>query len=261
MRGTLYIIGAGLASDLISLRALKVLKTVGRVFLDGYTGTLLKNGNVLKDIIQRDYHILRRREVEEEGCEIIFKALEDGDVALLVPGDALIATTHINLLIEARKRGYDVVVIPGVSIVSAAIGLSGLMIYKLGKVVTLTYPKNGIIYDYPYDVIRDNSLRNLHTLLLLEMDVESGVCMTVHEALKILLEIEEMRNEGVISEDRVVVGVSRLGGDDMKICPGLLRDVMRYDLGGPPHTLIITAPKLHFIEEEALKVVKDVFCR
>jgi len=261
MKRTLYIAGAGLASDLISLRALNVLKNVNKIFLDGYTGILLRNGSTLKDIIQKDYYILRRKDVEDEGGEIIFKALEDGDVALLVPGDALIATTHVNLMIEARKRGYNVVIIPGISIVSAAISLSGLMIYKLGKIVTLTYPKDGIIYDYPYDVIKDNSLRNLHTLLLLEMDAERGVYMTVHEALKILLEIERIRNEGVISDDRIVVGVSRLGSDDMRICPGLLKDIMKCDLGEPPHTLILTSPKLHFIEEEALKVVKDVFCK
>lgn len=261
MRGRLYIIGGGISVDYLTIKALNVIRGVKNVFLDGYTGVLLGDGERLSSLVGKGYRTLHRRDLEELNGEEIFKALEDGDVALISPGDALIATTHVNILIEARRRGYEVEVVPGVSIVSSSISASGLMIYKLGKVVTVTFPKDGITYEYPYDVIKENSSRNLHSLLLLEIDVEKKVFMTVKDAINILLEIEKSRGEGVISHNRLAVGISRLGSDSMKVCPGVLGELINMDLGEPPHTLILTSPKLHFIEEEALKVIKDVYCR
>ncbi len=261
MKGKLYIVGVGISLDYLTLKALRVLRSVNKVFLDGYTSILLGDGIRLTEIIGREYRVLGRKDLEEFNGRLVFEALDDGDVALISPGDALIATTHVNLLIEARRRGYDVEVIPGVSVISSSISISGLMIYKLGKVATITYPKDGIIYEYPYDVIKENSARNLHTLLLLEIDVERNVFMTVREAIEILSELEMLRGEGVINHDRLAVGISRLGDTQMKVCPDRLGKLMNTDFNGPPHTLIITSPKLHFIEEEALGVIKDIYCR
>ncbi|MEM1802138.1 MAG: diphthine synthase [Sulfolobales archaeon] len=262
MKGKLYIIGAGISLDYLTIKALKILRNVKNVFLDGYTGVLLGDGSRLVEIIGgREYKVLSRRDLEDLNGELIFKALEEGDVALVSPGDALIATTHVNLMIEARRRGYDVEVVPGVSIISASISVSGLMAYKLGKVSTITYPKEGVVYEYFYDVIKENSARNLHTLLLLELDVERGVFMTIRDAIQILFDIERSRGEGVISPNRLAVGISRLGDVGMKVCPDELGKLINIDFGKPPHTLIITSPKLHFIEKDALEVVKDVYCR
>ncbi|MEM0453378.1 MAG: diphthine synthase [Sulfolobales archaeon] len=261
MRGKLYFIGGGISLDYLTVKALNILKSVRNIFIDGYTGVLLGDGDRLAELVGREYKVLHRKDLEDFNGEVIFKALEDGDAALLSPGDALIATTHVNLLIEAWRRGYDVEVVPGVSIISSSISISGLMAYKLGKIVTITFPKDGIIYEYPYDVIKENSFRNLHTLLLLEMDLEKGVFMTIGDAIKILLDIERLRGEGIINHNRLAVGISRLGSDCMKICPGGLGELLNIDFGSPPHTLIITSPKLHFIEEEALKVIRNVYCR
>lgn len=258
---TLYIIGIGFSSDYLTLKSLSILKKVKEVFLDGYTSVLLDDGKSLRTALGRDYKVLYRRDIEELDAKIIFEALKEGDVALLVPGDALIATTHVNLVIEARKRGYSVEIVPGVSVISAAMSLSGLMVYKFGKIATLTYPKDGIVYEYVYDVVKENMLRNLHTLLLLEIDVERGLSMSIHDAIDILLMLENLRGEGVISKEHLAVGMSRLGGRDMKVCFGSLQKLMEYDFGNPPHTLIITSPKLHFIEEEALVVINDIYCR
>jgi len=261
MKGKLYIVGIGLTPEYLTIRALKILRRVKKVFLDSYTSLLVDDDVKLKEVLGSDYEMLGRRDLEDLNGEKVFNALNEGDVALLSPGDPLIATTHVNIVIEARRRGYEVEIVPGVSIVSAAVSFTGLMIYKLGKIATVTYPKDGILYEYPYDVVKENSLRNLHTLLLLEVDVDKSIYMSVKEAIQILLRIESLRREGVITSDRLAIGISRLGGEDMKVCPDSLGNLMSMDLGGPPHSLIITAPKLHFIEEEVLKVVKDVYCR
>lgn len=261
MKGKLYIIGIGLTPDYLTIKALKILGRVKKVFLDSYTSLLVGDGVKLKEVLGSSYEMLSRRDLEDLNAEKLFKALSEGDVALLSPGDPLIATTHVNIIIEAWRRGYDVEIVPGVSIVSASVSFTGLMIYKLGKIATVTYPKDGIIYEYPYDVVKENSLRNLHTLLLLEVDIDKNIYMSVNEAIQILLGIESLRREGIITPDRLAIGISRLGGEDMRVCPDSLGNLMNMDLGKPPHSLIITAPKLHFIEEEALKVVKDVYCR
>ncbi|RLG77026.1 MAG: diphthine synthase [Thermoprotei archaeon] len=259
--GKLYLIGLGFSPDLMTLRALNIVRSVRRVFLDKYTGILIDNGEKIREIVGRDVVPLSRRDLEERSFEVIIRELEKGDVAILVPGDPLVATTHIALLVEASKYGFDFEVIPGISIVPTALTMSGLMVYKIGKVVTMTYPRNGILYEYPYDVIKDNDARNLHTILLLELDAEKGIAMKVGEAIDILFEIESKRGEGVIRPERLGIGIASLGSSKARICPMTLEELKKCDIGDVPHTLILTSPKLHFMEEEALKVIRDAFCR
>ncbi|OYT52171.1 MAG: diphthine synthase [Desulfurococcales archaeon ex4484_204] len=258
--GKLYLVGLGLASDLISLRALNVIRRARKVFIDAYTGIVLNDG--LADVIGVKPARLSRADIEDRNAEVLFNELERGDVALLVPGDPLVATTHIALAVEAFKRGHDIEVVPGVSIIPNALTISGLMIYKMGKVVTVTYPSHGLLYEYPYDVIRDNDSRNLHTVLLLDIDVERGVMMTVRDAINILLEIELRRGEKVIRPDRLVVAIAALGSRElMRVCTLRVSEAKSFKYPHGPQTLIITSPKLHYMEEEALRVVNSVYCR
>ena len=257
----LYIIGTGLASDLITLRAIEVLKRVKRVFIEQYTGLLMLNENVKEILKGKKVRKLSRRDLEDLGGKEIFDSLKDGDVAILVPGDPLVATTHTSIVVEAYKRGYKVEVIPGISIIPNALTMAGLMIYKMGKPVTLVYPKEGIIYDYPYDVIKDNDSRNLHTVLLLELDMERNVVMKVNEAIDILFMMEDIRKEGVVKPTRKGVAVAALGSKNQIICFNTLENLKKLPINEIPQTLIITSPKLHFMEEEMLKVMNNEYCK
>ncbi len=258
----LYLVGIGLSPDLITLRALEVIRNVKRVFIEAYTNVLVDNGDKLLNIIgKKDVTYVTRHQLEDEGGKVIIDELRRGDVALLVFGDPLVATTHASLIIEAHKKGFKVEVIPGISVVPNALTLSGLMVYKLGKIATVVYPKEGIIFEYPYDVIKDNDSRNLHTLLLLDLDVERGIYMKVPDAIRILLSIEEKRGEGIIRLDRLGIAIAALGSKDQVICPGTLSELLNFSVDKVPQTLIITSPKLHFVEEEMIKVVKSEFCK
>lgn len=259
--GKLYIIGLGLAPDLITIRALNVLRRVKKVFIERYTGLLVLNEELNAILKGKDLQELSRKDLEELEGEVIFKNLRKHDVAILVPGDPLVATTHASIIIEAYKKGYEVEVVPGVSIIPNALTMAGLMIYKMGKPVTIVYPKEGIIYDYPYDVIKDNDLRNLHTLLLLELDMEKNIVMKAHEAIDILFKIEEVRKEGVIRPDRLAVAVAALGSKNQRICFDTLENLRTISMDEIPQTLIITSPKLHFMEEEMLKVMSNEYCK
>ncbi len=256
----MYLVGLGLSPDLITLRGLEKVRKARKVYLDVYTSSFPGSVNEVKRIVGRDDIALANRSILEERSSEIIGELEHGDVALLVIGNPLLATTHISLLIEARSKGHSFEVVPAPGIIPNALLLAGLMIYKIGKPVTLTYPREGIISEYPYDVIKDNDSRNLHTILLLEMDMEKGVMMTIPEAVKLLFRLESIRREGVISGGRKAVAVSALGSHKQRICPRRLKELLNYE-GEGPHTLILVSPKLHFMEEEALTVIGNEFCR
>ena len=79
--------------------------------------------------------------------------------------------------------------------------------------------------------------------------------MTVNQALEILQQIEKRKDENVVKQNMLVIGCARLGTESQLIKSGTLEEVKIVDFGKPPHCLIIPA-KLHFMEEEVLKLFR-----
>jgi diphthine synthase len=258
--GELYLVGLGLSPEYVSIKALEVLRSADLVYVDVYTSYV--DLELLRSIVGRDLIRIKRADLEERSGAQILELVERGyRVALAVPGDPLVATTHVTLLVEAHRRGIPFHVVPGVSIIPTALTLSGLMVYKIGKVATVVYPKNGILYEYPYDVIKLNDSNNLHTVLLLEYDGERGVAMTVREAIEILQAIEERRGEGVVTGDRLVVALAGLGYPWYSVCAGRLKSIYGLRVDKVPQTLVVVSPKPHPVELEAMEVVSSRWCR
>ena len=233
-----------------------------KVFIDAYTSTLVDGGiDEVERLLHRKVLKLRRRDLEEHAGDILGQASEGLKIAVLVPGNPLIATTHISLITESVRKGLRYEVIPAPGIIPNALTMSGLMIYKIGKPVTITYPINGVYSEYPYEVVKSNDSRNLHSLLLLEMDAEKGVMMSIKEAIEILKKLESIRGEGVFRPERKAVAVSSLCGSNQRICFSDLSSLANLPQHQGPHTLIITSPKLHFMEREALEVISSVYCK
>ena len=109
-----------------------------------------------------------RPEVEQP--EVLFEMANASLVALLVVGDPLQATTHVDLQLQAAEAGIDCLVIHGVSITTLVTGAVGLSNYKFGRQTTLTYPYGGWVATSPLEVIAVNRYQNLHTLALLDLD-------------------------------------------------------------------------------------------
>ena len=109
-----------------------------------------------------------RPEVEEP--EELFALAKDSLVALLVVGDPLQATTHVDLELRAREVGIECRVFHGISITSVVTGAVGLSNYKFGRQTTLTYPYGDWIATSPMEVLAANWEQNLHTLALLDLD-------------------------------------------------------------------------------------------
>jgi diphthine synthase len=252
--GELVFVGLGLFSELdISLRGLEEIRKADFVYAELYTslmaGLSLEN---LRSKVGKEVRVVARRILEDENGEPILQKAEQAKVVFLVPGDPLIATTHIDLRIRAEKRGIETRIVHGASIISAAVGLSGLQNYRFGRSVTVPFPEDGFISETPYSVIAENKARSLHTLCFLDIRAEEQRYMTVREALESLLSMEEEKKQRVVTLESLAVGVARAGAEDVTVKAEKVENLVGLDLGAPPHVLIFPADKLHFMEAEAL---------
>ena len=245
----LFLVGMGLSPDDVSRGALKVVARCGRVFCETYTSLMpgLEPAS-LSDLLACRVELLKREQVEDG--TLIVNALSGGDVALLVPGDPMISTTHISLRVQAARAGHASRVIHCSSILSAAIGESCLLSTRFGRMGTISFLPS----QQPYDVLMDNKARGLHTLFLLDVDSERGRHMSIGQALQSLLAVEERRSLGVIGRNTLAVGLARVSSADQMVRAGRVRDLLELDFGSPPHCLVIPG-RLHFAESEALEVL------
>jgi diphthine synthase len=210
----------------------------------------------LEKLIAKQVTVISRKALEEEQGQQILQEAKKAKVAFLVPGDPMIATTHIDLRIRANGMGIKTRIVHGASIVSAVVGLTGLQNYKFGRSVTVPFPENGVKAETPYNVIMENKKRGLHTLCFLDIRAEEKRYMTVGEGLIFLLEIEEKRRKNIVNSDTFAVGVARAGAPDCQVKADFVRDLQTHDFGKPPHTLIFPG-ELHFMEAEALVALAD----
>lgn len=251
--GELVFVGMGLYDERdISIRGLEEAKTADFIFADLYT-SLMRGLNIegLAGLIGKKVVLVSRRMLEEESGEEILSAAKEGKTVFLVPGDPLIATTHVDLWIKAKKVGIKTRLVHGASIISAAFGLSGLQNYKFGRSVTIPFAEDGVVAETPYNVIKANREARLHTLCFLDIKAEEERYMTIKEALEILLAIEGKKRESLITRDVLTVGIARAGSENSVVKADLLGKMLEYDFGSPPHILIFPG-ELHFMEAEAL---------
>ncbi|HIP91490.1 MAG TPA: diphthine synthase [Methanothermococcus okinawensis] len=250
----LILAGLGLYDERdMTLKTLEYARKADKVYAEFYTAAL--TGTTLdriEGVIGREIIPLTREDVEYRGYKLVEES-RDKLVVLLTVGDPMVATTHVDLVIEAKKRGVDVGVINAPSIYSA-VGITGLQIYKFGRTASIVFPEPNYFPETPYNVIRDNLKMGLHTLCLLDIQSDKNRFMSANEGLKILLELENRRKENVLNEDSKVVVLARAGSLKPKIVYGKIRDLIDYDFGPPLHSIIIPG-KLHFMEEEALKYI------
>jgi len=76
--------------------------------------------------------------------------------------------------------------------------------------------------------------------------------MTANEGIKLLLEIEEKKEENILSKDNLVCVVARAGSNKPVVIAGEFKELANKDFGPPLHTLVVPG-KLHFMEVEALE--------
>lgn len=257
----LYLIGLGLGNEKdITLKGLEAVKSCDVVYLENYTSKLQCSVKDLENIYGQKIILAERKDIEgdeEKGRNPIIEDAKTKKVALLVIGDPMGATTHIDMMLRCRKRRIECKVIHNASIINA-VGIVGLELYKYGKTTSIPFPENNFQPETAYDVIKLNIRNDLHTLCLLDLRPNENRFMSVNEAIKILLDIgkkrvmEKKEKKARFREDTFCIGCARIGSDYM-IKAGKAKDLLEIDFGPAPHCLIVPG-KLHFVEEDALKM-------
>ena len=248
--GTIYLIGLGLGTlAQVNSEAFEAAEKVDELYLDTYTSFLERS--LLDELKKRFSEKLIEADrglLEEDISEIVSKA-RDKDIGILVPGDPMIATTHLSIMVEAAKKNISCKIIHGTSAYCAVISASCLHAYKFGR--TTTIPKSGVGVETCYRVIAENMERGLHSLILLDT-ADGG--LAIPEALEFLLKVEEKLGLGIFSENLLVICLARIGFMDEFKWAGKMRNALTNPYPPPPHSIVIPG-ELHFSEAEALKTI------
>ena len=249
----LWLIGLGPGDlGLMTADAIEHARACDFRFLEGYTATLPGDQEGQLENLVGGWKKAMRPMVEDP-AEILSLANENS-VALLVVGDPMQATTHVDLESHCAEQGIDFSVIPGLSATSLAVSLSGLQSYRFGRQVTLPFAYGEYLPTSPLEMIDSNYTNNLHTLVLLDLDptgmgVETPQPMQPKQAVETLQAMFEklVEHEGRVRESMTAaitnwdaVLLSDLGTSDQRVVSGNLEDIAKLT-GGRIHCLILPA--------------------
>jgi len=236
----LYLIGLGLNVDGISKYGLAVMKKCKRIYLENYTVDFPYREGELEHILGKKILPANRELVEGLGLVDEAKKM---DIALLVYGSPLTATTHISLIQEAKNCGVKHKVIYNASILDA-IAETGLQIYKFGKIASMPKwnAKKNFTPDSFMEIVAENRSIKAHSLILVDIKLE------FQDALK-QLEISSKKHN--IKLGKILV-CSQLGTKNRKIIYKFPEELQTYKNLKKPYCIILPG-KLHFMEKEVLE--------
>ncbi|MDO8517048.1 MAG: diphthine synthase [Nanoarchaeota archaeon] len=163
-----YLIGIGLNLNSISAEALEALAKCNKVYLENYTVDFPYNIKDLGKSIGKEIIELNREKVESE------KFLEDAkkeDIALLVYGDALSATTHISLILKCKNAKIKYKIFHNASVLTA-VSETGLQLYKFGKTASMPAWQKNYEPDSFIEIVLNNQKIKAHSLILIDIGLE-----------------------------------------------------------------------------------------
>jgi len=228
----LYIIGLGLNYDSISEYGLAVAQRCKRIYLEEYTVDFPYDVEEIRKVIGKKIICADREKVE--GLSLIDEA-KKLDVALLVYGSPLTATTHITLIEEAKKSGLRYKIIYNASVLDA-VAETGLQLYKFGKIASMPIHEA----DSYVNLLLDNQKINAHSLILVDIGME------FKEALERLKKDCEKK----LKLNKILV-CSKLGVKNKRILYDEIENLEGRSIQKP--YCIIIPSKLHFTEKEMLE--------
>ena len=229
--------------DSISFGAIETLRSCSKIYLENYTVNFPYALEDLETCYGVEIVELNRENVENES---ILEEAKVSDIALLVYGDALSATTHIQLILECKKKGIDYEVFPNASIFTAVAG-AGFSLYKFGK--TASMPNWVEHTNKPtsfMDYVKGNLSIGAHTLILTDIGLE------IKDAVAQLKEAS-IKTDIVLPEK--VVAISGAGTENEKVFYDGLDALVEMDISMP--FCLIVPGELHFLEEEVVEALKE----
>lgn len=246
----LFLVGLGLSEKDIPIGTMEVCKNC-ELYVDRFTSLV---GDRTTDYITeqtgRRVTELTREDMEENAADIVKRA-STKDIAILIGGDPLIATTHKILYIEAKRQRVRTEVVHANSIMTTAIGESGLDFYRFGAPCTI--PKWSQHYSPIsfYEKIASNFRNGEHTVLLLDYDSKTRTTLPIKEAIGTLLKAEESYKKGIISSKTKIILLHNISLDDGKVMLTTIEKAAATEPGGV--NIIMMPAELSEIEKEAVE--------
>lgn len=239
----LYLIGLGLSADSISHEGLEVLKKCKKVYLESYTVEFPYSTQHLEEVIGKKLVLADREFVES--LRVIDEAKKQ-DVALLIYGNPLMATTHITIMQECVLSNVKCKVLHNASVLDA-VSLTGLQIYKFGKIASMPKwdEKKNFKPDSFMDIVKDNQSIGAHSLILVDIGLAFPNAL---EELKVSGKAKQ------VSLNKVIV-CQQLGTKNQKILYRPLSELENFTGVRAPFCFILPG-KLHFVESEYLEGLK-----
>lgn len=240
----LYLIGLGLDKKDLSVAALAAVKKCDKVYLESYTNVFPYTIKELEKVLKKEVIKANRSAVEEK--PVFLEEAKKDKVALLVSGDPLSATTHIDILMRAKKDKVNVKIFHAPTILTS-IAETGLQLYKFGKTGSIAkWQTPSFKPESFYDIIKQNLSIGAHTLLLLDIG------LSVKEALSYLESVEKTKETELLNREIIIC--ENVGTEKQKINVGVLDNLMEKKISLP--ACIIIPGELHFMEKEMLDTWK-----
>ena len=239
----LYLIGLGLNAHSLSKEGMNILKTCKKIYLENYTVDFPYPLTELEDVIDKKLHLANREKVES--LEIVDEA-KKMDVALLIYGSPLTATTHISLIQEAQTIGVKYKLLYNASIIDA-VAETGLQLYKFGKITSMPKwnSKENFMPESFMEIVKQNISIDSHTLILCDIGLD------FQEAISQLK--KSLENCKIELKNKKIVVCQALGTRRSKIFYKNFEELSELEDIQKPFSIIIPG-KLHFLEKEVLEI-------
>jgi diphthine synthase len=262
----LHLIGIGNKKEHVNFEMKEVISKCSKVFLEYYTSFYEDSFEELEKFLDKKIVICDRKAIEIEIEEKIIKPAKKEEVAILVLGDPLIATTHTDLLIRCREMKVETKIYSNVSVLNH-LARTGLSMYKIGKITSIPFFSKKFMPRTPLMYYLDNHRMGAHSVFLLDLKPDEGKYLGAGEALNFLLDVKKLMldNEELLDKDgdaldidTDVVVCSRLGYSDERIVYDTIEDVVEIDRKEKfkaPLCLIIPGD-MHEMEEKFLEKFK-----
>ena len=233
----LYLIGLGLNEKSISLEGKEAIAECDKVYLESYTVDFPYTLELLEKNLGKKIEKLDRAKVESDK---LTKESKKQNIALLIYGCPLFATTHTSLILEARKNKVKTKIIYSASIFDA-IAETGLQLYKFGKITSMPKWQKNFTPDSFLDVVKENKSINAHSLIL------TDIGLNLVDALN---QLEISAKNKNLKLDKIII-CSQLGTANGKIFFDTLDNLKKKKVNLP--LCIILPAELHFMEKEFLE--------
>ena len=229
----LYLIGIGLDKAGFSFEAYNAVKNSRVVYLEDYTVELPFEKEDIEELIEKKTKPVDREFVES--FEVLKEAKEK-NVSLLVYGSPLMATTHISLILEAKRRKIPYRIIQGASVFDA-VAETGLQVYKFGKTASMP----NFEADSFMEIIKENLSIKAHTLILVDIGLK------FKDAVE---RLEKLMTKNKINVEKAVV-CEHLGLKDSRTYYNSFSKLRALKIKAP--FCFVIPSDLHFLEKEFLE--------